>query len=78
MWAGVTLALLRCLSPTTAHRSCRNPPRHVPRLPNLTQFLVSPVVGYPMCVPGKEIHPGTWGYRERRVSLGAEMTRVYQ
>lgn len=75
------LSLLRCLSPTVAHRcrtSCKSSPRHVPKLPNPTQFLESPVVGYPTCVQGKEMHPGTWGYREHRVSLGAEMTHIYQ
>lgn len=75
------LSLLRCLSPTAARRCrtyCRSPPQHVPRLPNLTQFLVSHVLGYPTCVPGKEMHPGTQGHREHRVSLGAEMTHIYQ
>lgn len=75
------LSLLRCLSPTTAHgcrTPCRSPPQHVPRLPNLTQFLVSRVLGYSTCVPRKEIQPGTRGYREHHVSLGAEMTQVYQ
>lgn len=54
------------------------PSQHVPRLPILTQFLVSRVLGYPTCVPGKEMHPGARGYREHRVSLGAEMTHVYR
>lgn len=74
-------SLLGCLSPTAARgcrTSCRCPPQHVPTLLNLPQFLVSHVLGHPPCVPGKEMRLGTRGYRELRVSVGAEMTRVYQ